>query len=439
MPDAKMNKSETQMPIDILILAAGTGSRFDKDTPKQFVKINGLSLLHHACTSVAGWPACNSLTICYPEAGLSPQQTAELDSLAELIGRPIHRVAGGSRRDISVHHGLQHIFATSGATSRLVMIHDCARPFVPHAVLDRLLDAYHAQDKSGYLGIIPVMPVTDTIKAVDQSPEAGINTVSHTMDRNALVRVQTPQLFQLSDILQLHNDFAARQPADTTALPTDDASLMEQAGGLILTVEGASLLEKITYRDDLARLSAEAGFYQKGQDMPIFIPRVATGYDVHKFSKTEPGPVMICGVAVPHAVNVTAHSDGDVGLHALCDAIFGALADGDIGSHFPPSDERWRDATSDQFLAFACNRAHAVGAQISNLDVTLICEQPKITPHRDAMRTRIAEICALPVSHISVKATTSEGLGFTGRREGIAAQATATLLLPVIQEGSSKS
>jgi 2-C-methyl-D-erythritol 4-phosphate cytidylyltransferase/2-C-methyl-D-erythritol 2,4-cyclodiphosphate synthase len=148
---------------------------------------------------------------------------------------------------------------------------------------------------------------------------------------------------------------------------------------------------------------------------------------------------MICGVAVPHAVNVTAHSDGDVGLHALCDAIFGALADGDIGSHFPPSDERWRDATSDQFLAFACNRAHAVGAQISNLDVTLICEQPKITPHRDAMRTRIAEICALPVSHISVKATTSEGLGFTGRREGIAAQATATLLLPVIQEGSSKS
>lgn len=417
------------MSVDMLILAAGTGSRFDKNSPKQFVEIDGLSLLHHACKRLGSWPACNSLTICYPESGLNLQQAADLDELAKEMERPVYRVAGGSRRDISVYFGLQHIAARTGATAGLVMIHDCARPFVPHTVLDKILDTYYTQDKSGYLGVIPVMPVVDTIKAVLQSPGMA-DTVSHTMDRGALVRVQTPQLFQLSDILQLHDDFAARYSSHTMDPPTDDASLIEQAGGLILTVEGDSSLEKITYREDLARLSAEAGFSHKGQDMPIFIPRVATGYDVHKFSETAPGPVMICGIAVPHAVNVTAHSDGDVGLHALCDAIFGALADGDIGFHFPPSDERWRDATSDQFLAFACTRAREAGAQISHLDVTLICEKPKIGPHRDAMRARIAEISALPVSHISVKATTSEELGFTGRREGIAAQATATLLMP---------
>ncbi len=408
--------------VDILILAAGTGSRFDDKTPKQFAVLDGKTLLHHACLSFAKWQNCASITICYPEKGLSTAHASLFDSIEAEINMPLQRVMGGARRDISVLLGLRHIQKRAETSEGLVMVHDSARPFVPETVLNRLLASF-PQDETDLRGVIPVMPVTDTIKSVSEQ------TVNVTMDRQSLVRVQTPQLFRLSSLLDLHEAHAAI-PEKAQPRITDDASLVEQAGGLVLTVKGDSALEKITYAEDILKLSTFESLKREGPDRSLLMPRFATGYDVHKFSNIAPGPIMICGIAVPHEVNVTSHSDGDVGLHALCDAIFGALADGDIGAHFPPIDMRWSNASSDQFLAYACEKAAAAGAEIHHLDVTIICERPKIGPYRDAMRNRIAEICALPMAQISVKATTSEGLGFTGRGEGIAAQASATLMMP---------
>ena len=422
MPHSAKNMCPEQHRVDILILAAGTGSRFDAITPKQFAVLDGKTVLHHACMSFAKWQNCASITICYPEKGLSTAHASLLDSIEAEIKIPIKRVAGGSRRDVSVLLGLRHIQQRADTSKGLVMVHDSARPYVPETVLNRLLASF-PHDETNLRGVIPVMPVTDTIKSVSKQ------IVNLTMDRQSLVRVQTPQLFCFSALLDLHEAHAAI-PEKVNPLITDDASLVEQAGGLVLTVRGDSALEKITYTEDILKLSTSVSPKREDLDMSLLMPRFATGYDVHKFSDTTPGPIMLCGVAVPHEVNVTSHSDGDVGLHALCDAIFGALADGDIGAHFPPSDMRWRKASSDQFLAYAREKAAAAGAKIQHLDVTIICERPKIGPYRDAMRSRIAEICLLSPAQISIKATTSEGLGFTGRGEGIAAQASATLMMP---------
>ena len=422
MPHSATNIRPTQHRVNILILAAGTGARFDAITPKQFAALDGTTVLHHACMSFAQWQNCARITICYPEKGLSTEHASLLDSIEAEINIPLQRVAGGSKRDKSVLLGLRYIRERAETPTGLVMVHDSARPFVPETVLNRLLACF-PHDESNLRGIIPVMPVIDTIKSVSKQ------IVNGTLDRQSLFRVQTPQLFRLSALLDLHEAHAAI-PEKEQPLLTDDASLVEQAGGLVLTVRGDNALEKITYAEDIEKLSAFKSPKREDLDISLLMPRFATGYDVHKFSDTAPGPIMICGVAVPHEVNVISHSDGDVGLHALCDAIFGALADGDIGAHFPPSDMRWRNASSDQFLAHACKKAALAYAKIHHLDVTIICERPKIGPYRDAMRNRIAEICALAPAQISVKATTSEGLGFTGRGEGIAAQASATLMMP---------
>ena len=276
-----------------------------------------------------------------------------------------------------------------------------------------------------------MLPVTDTLKSVKD------DRVTGTTPRAGLGRAQTPQIFRRAHLQALYESH------DNGSEITDDIQLVEADGGRIAAIAGDERLWKLTAPRDFAILSALAGdnAVTAGDNKMTAHPlvpdiRTGTGFDVHKFGDGE-GPVMLAGVSIPHERGLAAHSDGDVGLHALCDAIFGALADGDIGSHFPPSDARWKDAESGQFLAFAAERCAARGAAILNLDLTLICEQPKIGPHRDAMRERVAALAGISKDRIAVKATTSEGLGFTGRSEGIAAQASATLLFASENNGGS--
>src|ERR1700753_212503 len=296
----------------------------------------------------------------------------------------------------------------------IVLIHDAARPFVTSAVISRAIEA------AGRTGAaVPTVAVTDTIKQVDQS-----GNVEATPDRAALRIAQTPQSFRFDVILEAHRRAAREGRSDFT----DDAAIAEWAGLTVATFEGDPANMKLTTPEDFVREEARLGAM-------LGDIRTGTGYDVHAFGDGD--HVMICGVRVPHSKGFLAHSDGDVGLHALVDAILGALADGDIGSHFPPSDMKWKGASSDQFLKYAVERVTARGGRIANLEVTLICERPKIGPLRDTMRARIAEISGVDISRVAVKATTSERLGFTGREEGIAATASATVRLPWIDQGRS--
>ena len=314
---------------------------------------------------------------------------------------------GGATRQASVYAGLQ---ALAAEKPDIVLIHDAARPFVSAAVIARAIDA------AGRTGAaVPTIPVTDTIKQVGAT-----GNVEATPERARLRIAQTPQAFRFDAILEAHRR-AARDGRDDF---TDDAALAEWAGLTVATFEGDPANMKLTTPDDFtreeARLAAALGDVRTG-----------TGYDVHAFGDGD--HLMICGVRVTHTRGFLAHSDGDVGLHALVDAILGALADGDIGSHFPPSDNAWKGAASDRFLKYAVDRVAARGGRIANLEVTLICERPKIGPLRDTRRARIAEITGLPISRIAVKATTSERLGFTGREEGIAATASTTIRLPWVE------
>ena len=312
--------------------------------------------------------------------------------------------AGGATRQASVHAGLE---ALASRKPEIVLIHDAARPFVSADVISRAIDA---ASRTG--AAIPTIAVNDTVKLVDAN-----GSVETTPERARLRIAQTPQAFKYDVILEAHRRAAREGRNDFT----DDAALAEWMGLTVATFEGDVANMKLTTPEDFvreeSRLAAQLGDIRTG-----------TGYDVHAFGSGD--HVMICGVRVPHTKGFLAHSDGDVGLHALVDAILGALADGDIGSHFPPSDMKWKGASSDQFLKYAVERVTQRGGRIANLEVTLICERPKIGPLRDTMRARIAEITGVNISRVAVKATTSERLGFTGREEGIAATASATVRLP---------
>jgi 2-C-methyl-D-erythritol 4-phosphate cytidylyltransferase/2-C-methyl-D-erythritol 2,4-cyclodiphosphate synthase len=313
-------------------------------------------------------------------------------------------VHGGATRQISVRAGLE---ALATHAPEIVLIHDAARPFVTAALISR---AIAAADRTG--AAVPAVPVTDTIKQVNAAGD-----VEATPDRAQLRIAQTPQVFRFDVILDAHRR-AARDGRDDF---TDDAAIAEWAGLTVTTFEGDPANMKLTTPEDFVREEARLG-------AALGDIRTGTGYDVHAFGDGD--HVWLCGLKVPHSRGFIAHSDGDVGLHALVDAILGALADGDIGSHFPPTDPQWKGAASDKFLKYAIDRVAARGGRIANLEVTMICERPKIGPLRDAMRAKIAEITGVALSRVAVKATTSERLGFTGREEGIAATASATIRLP---------
>ena len=381
-----------------ILVAAGRGLRAGGGGPKQYRAIGGQTVIFRAMAPFSNHPG---VTHVQPVLHLDD---AAMFSAAVKGLRHEPPAEGGATRQQSVCAGLE---ALAAHVPDIVLIHDAARPFVSGEVISRAIEA---AARTG--AAIPVVPVTDTVKLVDASGD-----VEATPERARLRIAQTPQAFRFDVILDAHRRAAREGRADFT----DDAALAEWAGLTVATFEGDVANMKMTTPEDFvreeARLASQLGDIRTG-----------TGYDVHAFGAGD--HVMICGIKVPHSKGFLAHSDGDVGLHALVDAILGALADGDIGSHFPPSDPQWKGASSDRFLKYAIDRVTARGGRIANLEVTMICERPKIGPLRDTMRARIAEISGVDVSRVAVKATTSERLGFTGREEGIAATASATIRLP---------
>ena len=392
-----------------IIVAAGRGLRAGSGGPKQYRSIGGRTVIARAME-----PFCLHPHVSAVQPVVNPDDIAMFNDAASML-RYQPPANGGATRQASVHAGLE---ALTGEAPDIVLIHDAARPFVSAALISRAIEA---ADKTG--AAVPAIPVTDTIKLIGAS-----GNVEATPERARLRIAQTPQAFRYDVILHAHRR-AARERRDDF---TDDAALAEWAGLTVATFEGDPANMKLTTPEDFVR--EEARLLASSGAMLGDI-RTGTGYDVHAFGDGD--HLMICGVRVPHTRGFLAHSDGDVGLHALVDAILGALADGDIGSHFPPSDVQWKGAASDRFLKYAVDRVTARQGRIANLEVTLICERPKIGPLRDVMRARIADITGVSVSRVAVKATTSERLGFTGREEGIAATASATIRLPWADTGWS--
>jgi len=391
--------------VALLVVAAGRGTRAGGGlgTPKQYRSIGGRPVIAETLAGIGRHPSFARVVVV-----IHPDDAEAFEAAAG--GLDVEAVAGGAERQASVRAGLEHLAAADVAPDS-VLIHDAVRPFCPAAVVERVIARLAESD-----GAIAALPVPDTMKRVD-----GTGRIVETVPRAGLWAAQTPQGFRFAAILAAHRRAAAAGRHDLT----DDAAVAEWAGLTVAVVEGDADNGKLTHAVDLDRADRRL---REARYLELADVRVGQGFDVHAFG---PGDhVVVGGLTIPHEAALVGHSDADVGLHALTDAILGALADGDIGSHFPPSDPRWRGVDSAVFLAHACSLVAARGGVVAHLDLTLVCEAPKIGPHREAMRTRIAEIVGIAAGRVAVKATTSERLGFTGRKEGIMALATATLRLP---------
>lgn len=375
-----------------IIVGAGRGRRFGGAVPKQYRDHRGEPLIRHALRAFAEHPEIDEVlaVINMDDEDLFHAAADGLDICAPISG-------GASRQD-SVRNGLQHIAAMMPSR---VLIHDAARPFVEADLISRVIAGLQDHE-----GAIPSIPVSDTLKRVADG------CIVETVDRAELWRVQTPQGFKFREILAAHLDAAGLEL-------TDDAAVAERAGLRVAAVEGSETNMKITLADDLAANAPSASSWEY---------RTGQGFDVHRFEAGD--KVHICGVEIAHDAALAGHSDADVALHALTDALLGAIGDGDIGDHFPPSDPKWQGAASALFVEHAADRVNGLRGEIVHVDITIICELPKIGPHRGAMRARVAALLGIELSRISVKATTTERLGFTGRGEGIASQAVATVRLP---------
>ena len=386
------------MPIcTALILAAGRGSRFGGLLPKQYALLGAQPVLGRTLAALRAAPGIDRIQVVI---AAGDEDRYRMAAAGFDLPPPI---LGGPSRQLSVLNGLE---ALATEAPDLVAIHDAARPFVRAADIAACLKAVAA---SGVDGAVLGIPLADTLKRV-----TGGATISETVPRDNLWRAQTPQIFRFASLLRAHRDAAALGASETTAL-TDDAAVAERAGLKVVMVAGNGDNIKITTAEDLQRASTME-------------TRTAFGFDVHGFA---PGTsVMLGGLSIPHVQALGGHSDADVGLHALTDAILGTIGAGDIGLHFPPSDTQWRGVSSDRFLKHALGLLTERGGRVIHLDLTLICEAPRIGPHREAMVDSIARIAGIGRDRVSVKATTTEGLGFTGRREGIAAQAVATVEVP---------
>ncbi len=385
-----------------LIVAAGRGERVGGETRKQYRQIGAISILRRSIDAFLRHPDVDRVMVV-----VAPDDSRYADVAPRNEPRLIPPAIGGDTRQESVRLGLR---ALAAAAPDRVLIHDAARPFVSPALIGRVVAALDTAD-----AVIPALPVSATLKAVDTG-----GGITATIPRAGLFAAETPQAFRFPLILEAHE-----KAASAAATFTDDAGVAEWAGIPVAVVAGDAANTKLTTSEDIAmadrRELAEAA-------LALGDIRVGTGYDVHAFG---PGnEVMLGGVAIPHTRGVVGHSDGDVALHALTDAILGALAEADIGFHFPNSDPEWKGAASERFLRFAADRVAARGGRIAHLDLAIITEGPRLSEHRDAMRARIAEICGITPDRVGVKATTNENLGFLGRGEGLAAYASATVRLP---------
>lgn len=379
-----MNDTNALPSFAAIVVAAGRGLRAGGHLPKQFANWRGKPLARHSVESLLAAGA-DPLIVVIPADG----EKFANEALEGLAG--IALVHGGETRQQSVRNGLEGL--TSSSSDR-VLIHDAARPDLPSSVIERLLAALEDNE-----GAIPVLPVVDSIALAEGSHMAG------RADREAMRRVQTPQAFRYDAILDAHRNWSGAPDAG------DDAQVLVAAGGAVALVEGDERLKKITFAEDFV------------SEMTSL--RIGSGFDVHRLAEGK--ELWLCGVHIPHEKGLAGHSDADVALHALVDALLGAIGDGDIGTHFPPSDPQWKGAPSPLFLAHAAKLVSQAGYAIGNVDLTIICEAPKIGPHREAMRAKLAELLGIESSRVGVKATTTERLGFTGRGEGIAAQAVVSL------------
>ncbi len=371
-----------------VIVAAGKGLRVGGDTPKQFRQFRGKPVLEHSAQALLG-AGCNPLVIVAP-AGLHAETRAAAGNPADAI-----TVSGAETRQGSVRSGLE---ALVDHAPSFVLIHDAARPDLPRKVIEDLLGAL-----GDHPGAIPTLPVVDSLAVASSD-----NTMAGKADRESLRRVQTPQAFRFADILTAHRAWHGAPDAG------DDAQVLAAHGGQVALVEGSERLAKITFAADLEDSTMTPAF------------RIGQGYDVHRLEAGE--ELWLCGVLLDHTHGLAGHSDADVALHAITDAVLGAIGEGDIGTHFPPSDPQWKGARSGKFLEHAVTLARKAGYEIGNVDLTIICEAPKIGPHRPAMRAQVAQVLGVGEHAVSIKATTTERLGFTGRREGIAAQAIVGLV-----------
>lgn len=370
-------------PFAAIVVAAGQGLRAGQPVPKQFARWRGKPVVRHSVESLLAAGA-EPVVVAIPE-GADDVAAAALEGLAVRV------VTGGETRQRSVALALESF---ADAAPSLILVHDAARPDLPDEVINRLLQAL----KSGP-GAIPVLPVVDSMIHAEDS------LMTEPADREALRRVQTPQAFRYPDILAAHRAWPGEPSAG------DDAQVLRATGGTVALVEGDPRLTKLTFAEDFT------------STLPVI--RTGMGYDVHRLVAGE--ELWLGGILIPHDKGLAGHSDADVGLHAIVDAILGALGAGDIGTHFPPSDARWKGTASSVFVEHAAHLARDAGYELAHVDCTLICEAPKIGPHREAMRARVASLLGVEEARVSIKATTTEGLGFTGRGEGIAAQAVATL------------
>lgn len=379
-----------------LILAGGSGSRMGSDIPKQYLKLNGVPVIRRTVEAFLRHPSVETVQVV-----IGPDDLAAYSDAVSGLALPAP-VTGGASRQESGRHGLEALQETAPG---YVLIHDAARPFVEPAVIDRVLAALETNS-----AVLPAVPVADTLKRSRGAPPV----VDVTVDRRDVWRAQTPQGFRFSEILAAHKGAAGLEL-------TDDTAVAEHGGMTVAVVEGSEDNFKITTREDLDRAERMTG-------MMAGETRIGTGFDVHAFGDGD--HVILCGVRIDHDRALEGHSDADVALHAVTDALLGALAEGDIGSHFPPTDPRWKGAASRVFLEHAAELIADRGGSVGNIDLTIICEAPKVGPHRDALRASLAGMLSIAEDRISVKATTTEKLGFTGRGEGIAAQAAATVRLP---------
>ena len=384
------------MTVAALILAGGRGNRAGGGIPKQYREIDGVSLLRRAIDCFVDCPAVDLIRVVIhaDDQALYRAATAGLDILPPVIG--------GTERHLSAVNGLESL---SDFETDIVLIHDAARPFADRGMIERIIAAL-----ADAAGAIPALPVSDTLKRVASTDDL----IEETVDRAGLWRAQTPQGFRFKAILKAHG----QRDSD---LPTDDAAVMEEAGMVVCVVDGDERNIKVTTEADFDRAEQ---ILEKHQMQT----RVGTGFDVHKLG---PGDgVTLCGIMVPCDMSLIGHSDADVALHALTDALLGAIGCGDIGLHFPPSNPKWKGAASHIFVEAAAANIREAGGSIINVDVTIIGERPKIGPHRDEMRMKVAEFLDIPLDRVNIKATTTERLGFTGRGEGLAAQAIASVEVP---------
>ena len=382
-----------------VVVAGGRGLRAGGDVPKQYREIAGEPVIRPALAAFLSHPQVGAV-----QPVIHAQDESAFRAATAGLTNLLPPILGGATRQASVRAGLE---ALASRAPTIVLIHDAARPFLTDALISRAIVAGKASGAA-----VPAVAIADTVKKIDDAAH-----VTETLDRSHLRTVQTPQAFDFSLIVAAHRRAAGASLADFS----DDAALAEWAGHRVSVFAGEVSNVKLTTNDDFVRA-------EMLRQSALGDVRTGNGFDVHAFADGD--HVMLGGVRIPYSRGVTGHSDADVALHALVDAILGALAEGDIGSHFPPSDQQWKGASSDRFLSFACERVRARGGMIAHLDVIVVCEAPRVSPHRDAMRARIAAIAGIAVDRVAVKATTSEKLGFTGRGEGLVAMATATVRLP---------